>query len=406
MTVTAVTVKHDGWSASMTPGSQKVQTVAGVVTLGSKIDFTVVFTVKTDDRLDGPQIVAAGDIAGVNIPSIGDFYEFGNDKDENAFCKAVAPRSLGGNLWEVTCVYGPRQDLTPKDKPAAIDMKDKDGNPVDDPMDAMATVNVGLVHLKAPVVKALYSGQIWHHAGFGIIPHREQEMQLPGGPLGGTRVDPALDGHLFEWDDAIPVVNSAGTPFDPPPERDEARVRITISRNHLNAPKSHVGGFVDTVNRSDFIIERQGFLWTVSAGQCKMMSVGMQQQEWNGFAFWRVTYELHIIPQSMMIDWNWHGREFHPWRPKILDQGLVRATDQDDGDYYTAKKAGVENIVDSRGQAIAEPVLLNGKGGTLIGDPLDRSAVWLEYIIYQETEWAEQVAGQLLFNQLNQGVRI
>lgn len=404
MTVTAVTVKHDGWSASMTPGSQKVQTVAGVVTLGSKIDFTVVFNVKTDDRQDGPQIVAAGDIAGVNIPSIGDFYEFGNDKDENAFCKAVAPRALGGNLWEVTCVYGPAQDLTPKDKPAAIDMKDKDGNPVDDPMDAMATVNVGLVHLKAPVVKALYSGQIWHQRG--IIAKRDENMQLPGGPLGGTRVGPVPHGGMFEWDDAIPVVNSAGTPFDPPPERDEARVRITISRNHLNAPRWHIDKFMDTVNINPFRIERQGFNWNIPAGQCKMMSVGMQQQEWNGFAFWRVTYELHLIPDSMMVDWDWDNDDFHPWRPKILDQGLVRATDQDDGDYSTAKKAGVENIVDSRGQAIAEPVLLNGKGGTLIGDPLNRSAVWLEYIIYQETEWAAQLAGHLLFNQLNQGVRI
>jgi len=392
MTVTSVTVKHDGWSAKMIPGTGRVQTIAGVVTIGAKITFNVVFLVETDDRLDGPQVVAGGNVAGVKIPAIGDFYEFGNDIDQLAFCNSVAPKSIGGNLWEVTCAYGPRAGLTPKDNQPEENppMKDEEGEPVDDPVMAATSVQVSLVHMKEPVTQAVYAGQWWGQGGNGGIEQKpNQDLTSPNGFQGSLIL--ALNGQAADLDKWLkrraPVCNSVGTPFDPPIERDHARINLRITRNHREFPVNDIWWYQDTVNATDIRVLAPNFDLLIPKHWGKMMSISGTPSEINGISFYRVTYEIHIEPGLFDM-------EDHPWRPKILDRGLTRkSTPEEDAshDMYDPATGGMVpgnvNIKDNTGQAISEPVLLNGAGGTLKGDILGRTAVWLEYAIYTEADW-------------------
>ena len=395
MTVTSVTVKHDGWSAKMVPGTGRVQTVAGVVTIGAKITFNVVFLVETDDRLDGPQVVAGGNVAGVKIPAIGDFYEFGNDIDQQAICNSVSPKSVGGNLWEVTCAYGPRATVTqPKDNQPEENppMKDKEGKPVDDPAMAATSVQVSLVHMKEPVTQAVYAGQWWGRAAGNVEQKPNQNLTTPNGGVAGELIR-ALNGQDADLDKWLkkraPVCNSVGTPFDPPIERDHARINLRITRNHREFPVNDIWWYQDTINATDIRVVAPGFDVLIPAHWGKMMSISGTPAEINGFSFYRVTYEIHIEPGLFDM-------EDHPWRPKILDRGLTRqATAEEDAsfDNYDPEtgenRPGNVNIKDNTGQAISEPVLLNGAGKTLKGDILGRTAVWLEYAIYTEANWRD-----------------
>ena len=231
MTVTAVTVKHDEWSASVKPGTSKVLTVTGIATIGVKVNFTVVFTVETDDRLDGPQIVGVGDVAGVKIPSIGDFYEFGNDKDEGALCNSINVRATGGKLWDVTCVYGPKGGQKPKDNQPEENppMRDPNGDPTDDPMLAAPTVQVSLVHMKQPLAEAIYGGQYW--ATHDEITYKPNvSLTIPTGVVGGSQISALFgqDATGAKWiDNRNPVVNSTGA---------RKRSRQDQSKNHQESP--------------------------------------------------------------------------------------------------------------------------------------------------------------------------
>ncbi len=393
MTVTSVTVKHDGWSASMKPGTARVQTIAGVVTIGAKIDFTVVFLVETDDRLDGPQVVAGGNVAGVKIPAIGDFYEFGNDIDQQAFCNSVSPKSVGGNLWEVTCAYGPRASLSPKDNQPEDNppMLDKAGQPTDDPMLAATSVQVSLVHMKEPVTQAVYAGQWWGRAAGNVQQKPNIGLKTPNGGIAGELIQPlnGLPADIDKWlQKRAPVCNSVGVPFDPPVERDHARINLRITRNHKEFPVNDIWWYQDTINGTDIRVLAPGFDVLIPAHWGKMMSISGTPALLGGLSFYRVTYEIHIEPGLFDM-------EDHPWRPKILDRGLTRQTTpeedaaHDDYDKGAGMRPGNVNIKDNTGQAISEPVLLNGAGQTLKGDILGRTAVWLEYAIYTEADWGD-----------------
>jgi len=409
MTVTSVTVKHDGWSASVTPGTSKVLTVKGIATIGAKVDFTVVFTVETDDRLDGPQIVGAGDVAGVKIPSIGDFYEFGNDKDKGALCKSINVRATGGKLWDVTCVYGPKGDQKPKDNQPEENppMRDPNGDPTDDPMLAAPTVQVSLVHMKQPLAEAIYGGQYW--ATHDDITYKPNvSLTMPTGVAGGSHISALFgkDATGAKWiDNRNPVVNSAGTPYDPPLERDHARINLRITRNHQTFPINDVWWYQDTINTSDVKVLAHGFEMIIPPHWAKMMSISGTPAEINGQHFYRVTYEMHIEPGFFV-------EEDHPWRPKVLDRGLMRrsrAEEDSDKDPYDQDKddPGKENIKDSTGQAVMEPVLLNGAGNTLVSDPLGRVAVWLEYAMYKEIDWEDlkfDFMGGIVFDNPPKGI--
>ena len=394
MTVTSVTVKHDGWAANMTPGTSRIQTVAGQVTIGAKVNFTVVYQVETDDRLDGPQIVAAGDVAGVAIPRIGTHYSFGNDVDRGALCKSIQPRSVGGKMWEVTCVFGPKSDQKPKDNQPEENppMQDKDGQPTDNPMLAATSVQVSLVHMKEPVTQAVYAGQWWGRAAGNVQQKQSEHLTTPNGGVAGELIR-ALNGRNADVDEWLkkrtPVCNSVGTPFDPPIERDHARINLRITRNHKRFPVNDIFWYQDTVNATDIKVVAPNFDLLIPKHWGKMMSVSGTPAEINGFPFYRVAYEIHIEPGLFDMD-------DHPWRMKILDRGLTRqSTPEEDAahDNYDPatgeNRPGNVNIKDTTGQAISEPVLLNGKGKTLKGDLLGRTAVWLEYAIYTEADWGD-----------------
>lgn len=125
------------------------------------------FTVRTDDALDGPQVVQSYFL----MPALYSTYTSGNDVDSGAIVENVEPERLGPKLWKAIVSYS---TATP----------DSDQN-AENPTDRAPRVRWGTASYQVPVT---------------------------------------LDA------DNKRIVNSANDPFDPPIEREEKRVTLHYQR--------------------------------------------------------------------------------------------------------------------------------------------------------------------------------
>ena len=142
-------------------------------------------------------------------------------------------------------------------------------------------------------------------------------------------------------DARVPItgaVNSAGEPFDPPPERDQARLSLQISRYQINYDANTMFSFCDAINDHNFL----GFV----AYSVKCKSISAVQEFERGTFLWHVTYDFELRSDLWTAD------------EKILDRGTFYL---DAGDGNKKKQFRT-----STGQPRIG--LLNGFGDKLVPD--------------------------------------
>lgn len=128
----------------------------------------------------------------------------------------------------------------------------------------------------------------------------------------------------------LPIKNSAGDVFDPPPEKEEVRLTLHISRNEATFDARKVFDFVSTVNETDWL----GF--DDRTVKCNGITADLQFE--SGYYFYRVNYDFEIKEDG--------------WDLKLLDAGFNKLV--------AGKRVVI--IDESTGRPYTTPALLDGAG--------------------------------------------
>jgi hypothetical protein len=150
----------------------------------------------------------------------------------------------------------------------------------------------------------------------------------------------------------FPVQNSAKDPFDPPPEIDDTRIQLEITRNEAAFTPALALDFQDKTNNDVF--------FGAAPGIVKCDSIEADSQYENGLVFWRVTYRFSF--------------RFDGWTLALLDQGFRQLTG-----------GQKKEILDDEGKRISAPWPLHPDGSRMAssGTPLFR-----EFTVYQSRNFA------------------
>lgn len=325
-------------------------------------EYTIVFFVTTNDPLDGPATI----LQDTRLPQLNSPYAFGNDVDDAAFLKSLDPRPIdkSNTKWEVVAKYQP--------------LGEEPGNvPQPDPLELPAKVEIGFQQFTAPVESATFMG-LYSPRGNIFKPD----------VLGPNCSPVAVVG------DNMRVSASNGEPYDPPPERDDSRMLIRITRNEPFL-RDDLFTYINKINGDFFFIRSGGLNYPIFDGGAKMQSI----QAVNNLAtfqkyvfvtqfntaiqtirrqYWTVTYEL-AIKASLGFDMNLQGfvrlaqQEQPGWDIYVLDRGFTTRYcpgDKDDSygninaeDIYPERpRPPVLEIKDPRDYALSTTSLLDGKG--------------------------------------------
>lgn len=232
--------------------------------------YTRVFLVKTTSTQDGPLTVTLA----TGVPRVWDPYTTNTDTDLGALCKSVSAQPTDSPfLWEVTVEYD--------------SVVREEGQQAENPLARPADIDWSFV----PYVKAAQRDV------FGL-----------------------------------PILNSAGQPFDPPPEMDDRRIQLTIQRNEETFDPLQAFEFQDATNSDVF------FGGGIAAWKVMSIKANGPHSE-NGVSFWRVTYEFEFRREG--------------WFLRTLDQGFAELID------------GSLTPITVKGVVPSEPVLLDGAGRKL-----------------------------------------
>lgn len=239
---------------------------------------------------------------GVQIPSLGVLYRGKNGNfDGGAFCEDVSAEcdDEDGKGWKVTCSYGPYD-------PSQFDSQN--------PLDAPAKVHFGL-----------------------------------------SRQSIACD----QDNAGNPIVNSAGQSFDPPIEKDESRLVLSVDVNVASFDPILISQYKDSVNNGEF--------WGCPPKTVKFMNASAELDFSgdcpvnNGF-FWAVTWEFEVKEDT--------------WAKKILDQGLM---------CLDTSTGNLQHCADEEGQPSSEPLLLDGAGHQAA---VGASPIYLTFDVYNEMDFS------------------
>lgn len=263
--------------------------------------YTRTFDVLTDDRNTAQKEVR--DAAGV--PRVGDVYP----DDLGATATRVSVEQDPGIflLWRVTVEY---ETVTGNQNQAAED---------EDPLNRPAELE-------------------WSFAQFTKV------------------ADQDIDGNM--------ITNSAGDPFDPPPEIDDSRPVLRIARNEAGFSAATAVEFMDAVNDDAF--------FGGQPGQVKVANISAVRQFENGIPFWRVVYEFHFRREG--------------WSLQILDRGyriLVGGVPEPVVEDVKNPGGGTETF-----QEVREPILLNGAGLPKPSTPPPSPGVYLSFDVYKTKTFA------------------
>lgn len=161
------------------------------------------------------------------------------------------------------------------------------------------------------------------------------------------------------------IVNSAGDPFDPPPERDFSRRVAQISANVAAVP-SYLDTYEDAINSDSVTLDGKSFAaGTLKCGQ-------LQISEWkerNSTAYREISLEIETSREG--------------WNLELLDAGF-RERD------YSGNLVNIRNTGDN--ELPTAPVPLDGSGNVL-ADPTPANAVVLTFQQYPSLAFAGNLPG-------------
>ena len=345
---------HDGWTGTKTKG-----------TLVD--DFSVQYVIRVDDKQDGPRFI----LEDCGLPLKGSLYTAGNDSHPAAVCKSVSVTPLGENVWRATASYGSKTSKEDEEaKDAAVD---EEGNPVEEVDHEGIDVQISLVQMSRPAVRAAYLGKIQSGVGMGL-----QQQGFRSGPA--VQNDARKLGTVAGLFTGSPVTNSCNVAFDPPPEIDYSRVSVNLSRNEMAFDANKVFAYNDTVNLNAFQVAFRGFNMDVPAFAAKMQTIGATRRIKEGVIYWRVNYEFHVDTTF-------------GWRAEMLDRGYGMTTEWDPLAQVFRNTSAIPEAVGQAqpivntetGFTPSEPVNLDGNGMPL---KAGHSPIYLVYGVYKETDWA------------------
>lgn len=153
------------------------------------------------------------------------------------------------------------------------------------------------------------------------------------------------------------VVNSAGRYFDPPPEIDDSRLVITMTRNEPIFNTALAIAYQDAVNSDPWF----GF----TTGQVKVNNITGTFRKESGQSFYEVVYEFQV--------------RYEGWQLSILDQGL----------YQKGSGSKGTPCMDDQtpSQPVTEPVPLDGSGNQL-SNPSFSNVVFKTFTVYRQLVFA------------------
>lgn len=184
----------------------------------------------------------------------------------------------------------------------------------------------------------------------------------PSVSFGVVSTDKAVDKAYAtgtEAEPTVPIVNSAGTPFDPPImiESDTTLISITVNRRSWQAlwPVRFRG----TVNSQDMKIAGID----AKKGTLLMRKIGAEGRLFGqGVRGVTATFEIEYNPKGHQVE--------------VLDRG-----------FYSKYDTELTHIVDSvTGKEVTEPALLDGNGLPLASVA---SPVFLKFIVRRSVSWRE-----------------
>ncbi len=239
------------------------------------------FRVITDSQFDGPVVV--GTAVGAKY---GDQYAVPTNEleyDPNAYCVGIDSQQDGndGTMWIVTLTYG------------------------------------------------------WYSATFAGGGKDQNPLEMP------IEVSWSLRDHELVLDidaNGVPVLNTAGDPYDPPLVIDDPRLCMTVVRNEPTFNLSYVLQYRNAVNSDPFA----GF----NPLYCKVLNIASRSQ-WHQDAGWyyQTTYDFEFLSPKV-------GDGGNGYRPQVLSQGM-RAISAVSGKIYHITLKGVP---------VNQPMLLDQNG--------------------------------------------
>jgi hypothetical protein len=276
-------------------------------------DYERVFRVLTDNPLDGPVTV----LTAPGIPKLLEAYADANGSvDGNAFCNKREPTQDQDDptTWLVRCYY--TTDVTQS------------------PWLAPPEVTWGTEKYQRPAYAAFNP--------FYPNPNDKSVTQF------------------------VPVINSAGEMFDPPPMFDDSRPTLTVRRNELVYNQAIAVLYQDAVNSDNFA----GF----APGVAKMDSITAVSKQAGPITYWEVTYTIHFRREG--------------WALLLLDSGYSEAVP----DPNNAGKLIKRLIYDPSGHPVSSQWPLNGVGQKLVLDttkPINEQLVFLSFNVYKALAFAD-----------------
>lgn len=355
---------------------QAQQAPAGRVEGVNIEEFEVFLTVTVNDPADCGGVVC--DYVRANGFGYGQTYAQPNYGSATAVVKNVSAERRQGSqtIWDCIVSYG-----LPNTKQSG---ETPDGELSDDPLEWRYQISFGSIARTVPA---------WIGRNMGT--------KFPRDP------SPTWDHYIRPVGTWGPFVNSAGTPLDPPPNKQlyDGVLRITGNLaafdtslflpylGHVNTPymrwhpvlTSYYGFLADEVFKPSEVLMTNG---------------GASYRRANGVDYWAYSYEFRFRPrQEDPVEWY---RGYPPgdgWFQDILDQGFDRVYgngaptgEQDQGqEQYTVVpgSAPKRTVADVKGKRSTEPVLLDGRGSPLTDlDSEDfKNGVWFRWQVYPEADF-------------------
>lgn len=159
--------------------------------------------------------------------------------------------------------------------------------------------------------------------------------------------------------DGAAIVNSAGDPFDPPPEVDERRAVITVTKNRPSYSLTTQEEYDGATNEDTYLGFDPGTL---------RIDLSADTGYENGVYFWKVTANIKINRRFVDED----DEERGGWALEVYDAGY-RDIDRND-------------ILDDRGNPIASPAFLGEDGYQL---PVGDKPRVLKFEVYRAKSFAD-----------------
>jgi hypothetical protein len=356
---------HDGWTANFK--------------FDGKDEYTRTFLVTVDDPGKGPQ--AIGELEG--IPEVGSDYSGGgtsnSESSVTAICKTITFNPVDTLNWRVVASYANREpeDDQEQDK----DPEDKEDNPFNEP----PGLSIGMIRTKTLAAFGAFIG--WYEVDTAGQPGALVGFNMSGAPQRQTTATFGAGNVRGGISNGTCLVNSALVPYDPPLEKDRARIAFRVQTRLASFPFDDYL-LIDTVNNDvwSLLHPHHNFNYAFPKYSCKMQSITgafkYQQVGDQIYRYWALEYEFHYDPFT--------------WRVDLLDYGYSQ-NELGAGATYDGlsemKRLAQHGGISTGGSTPKEPLKLDGNGQYLNNPNTD--SVFLRYAIYPEVPWNGALARRL-----------